>query len=87
MSAGHVTVWDMTKRASTPESAADLLMLSGVVRGCPDCADEQIFMPVDDGTETPHDLSASAYCCSACGAAILVDLFDEPAAAAVRGVA
>jgi hypothetical protein len=44
-------------------------------------------MPVDDGAETPHDLSAGAYCCTACGAAILVDLFDEPAAAGVRGVA
>jgi hypothetical protein len=87
LSAGRVTVWNMTKHASTPESAADLLMLSGVVRECPDCDAEQIFMPVDDGAETPHDLSASAYCCSACGAAILVDLFDEPAAAAVRGVA
>ena len=87
LSAGHVTVMGMTKRASTPESAADMLMLSGVVRVCPDCDVDQIFMPVDDGAETPHDLSASAYCCTACGAAILVDLFDEPAAAAVRGVA
>jgi hypothetical protein len=77
----------MMKRTSTPESAADLLMLSGVVRLCPDCDADQIFMPADDASETPHDLSASAYCCTACGAAILVDLFDEPAAAAVRGVA
>ena len=78
----------MMKRTSAPESAADLLMLAGVVRLCPDCDADQIFMRADDASETPPtDLSASAYCCTACGAAILVDLFDEPAAAAVRGVA
>ena len=79
----------MKKHAVTPanESAADLLMTSGVVRHCPDCDVDQIFMPVDDGFDPPHDLSAGAYCCSSCGAAILVDLFLEPAAAAVRGVA
>lgn len=77
----------MTKRSQSPASAADLLMMSGVVRECPDCAVDQIFVPVDDGTELPHDLSASACCCTTCGAAILVDLFLEPAAAAVRGIA
>jgi hypothetical protein len=77
----------MTKRSSSPTSAVDLLMMSGVVRECPDCAVAQIFVPVDDGAEIPHDLSASAHCCTTCGAAILIDLFLEPAAAAVRGVA
>ncbi len=74
----------MTKHA---ESAAELLMMSGVVRECPDCDVDQIFMPVDDAPEVPHDISASAYCCMTCGAAILVDLLVEPAAAGVRGVA
>lgn len=69
------------------ESAAELLMMSGVVRPCPDCDVEQIFVPVDDGSDSPHDLGARAYCCTSCGAAILVDLFVEPAAAGVRGVA
>lgn len=63
-------------------------MTSGVVRHCPDCDAHQIFMPVDDrAADHPIDLNASAYCCASCGAAILVDLFLEPAAAGVRGVA
>jgi hypothetical protein len=77
----------MTKRPLSPSAAADLLMMSGVVRECPDCAVDQIFVPVDDATESPHDLSASAYCCTTCGAAILVDVFLEPAVAGVRGIA
>ncbi len=77
----------MSKHTVSPDSAAELLMMSGVVRECPDCDVDQIFMPVDEGSDHPHDLSASAYCCTSCGAAILVDLFVEPAAAGVRGVA
>ena len=77
----------MTKRSPSPAAAADLLMTSGVVRHCSDCAVDQIFVPVDDGTDVLHGLSASAYCCTSCGAAILVDLFLTPAASVVRGVA
>ena len=44
---------DMMKRTNTPESAADLLMLSGVVRLCPDCDADQIFMLADDASEIP----------------------------------
>ena len=81
---------------TTAESAADLLMLSGVVRDCPDCAAEQIFVPVDDSRDTSrgaapgaaregaHDLSVGAYCCTGCGAAILLDLFLETPASARR---
>lgn len=87
LSVARVTVWGMTKRSPSPASAADLLMMSGVVRVCPDCAVDQIFVPVDDTADAPHDLSACAYCCAGCGAAILVDVFLEPAAAGVRGVA
>lgn len=43
---------------------ADLLMLSGVVRVCPDCRDERILLPADD---------AVAYCCTSCGAAVVID--------------
>jgi hypothetical protein len=56
---------------------AELLMLSGVVRSCPDCGDERIFVPiesVDDGS----------VCCTTCGAALLVDPPFEAAARAVH---
>ena len=77
----------MDEHTVSPQ-AADLLMTSGVVRRCPDCTMDQIFMPVDDtSSDHPLDLSASAYCCTSCGAAILIDLFLEPAVAGVRGVA
>jgi hypothetical protein len=45
-----------------------LLMLSGVSRPCPDCADDRVFVPADDID------AAGAYCCTACGAALLVDV-------------
>jgi hypothetical protein len=45
---------------------ADLLMLSGVVRSCPDCHDDRIFVPIDN---TP----AGEYCCTSCGAGLLID--------------
>jgi hypothetical protein len=48
---------------------ADLLMLSGVARTCPDCHDERIFVPID---------AAGEFCCTICGAALLIDpVFDE----------
>jgi len=63
----------------TAELAADLLMLSGVVRDCPDCAAERIFVATDDGPDP-----GVAYCCATCGAAILVDLFLDSASAAIK---
>jgi uncharacterized protein (DUF983 family) len=54
---------------------ADLLMLSGMVRLCPDCGDERIFVPID----TPDD---AAMCCTMCGAALLVDPLVDRALAA-----
>jgi hypothetical protein len=49
-----------------------LLMLSGVSRPCPDCADDRVFMPADDA-EAP-----GAYCCTDCGAALLIEVgFDD----------
>jgi hypothetical protein len=48
-----------------------LLMLTGVARPCPDCADERVFMPADDG-EAP-----GAFCCTDCGAALLIDVEVE----------
>jgi hypothetical protein len=50
---------------------ADLLMLSGVVRSCPDCHDERIFLPAGAILlESVHD---GEYCCTGCGAALLID--------------
>ena len=48
-----------------------LLMLSGVSRPCPDCVDDRVFVPADDAEEP------GAYCCTVCGAAVLVDIDAE----------
>jgi hypothetical protein len=53
--------------------AADLLMLTGVARPCPDCHADRIFVPVDDDC----DRSACEYCCTTCGAAMLIDPFFD----------
>jgi hypothetical protein len=47
---------------------AEVLMLSGVARFCPDCLDHSVFVPVDD-----CDRDRCEYCCAACGAAIVID--------------
>lgn len=47
--------------------SADILMLHGVARTCPDCNGERIFVPVDEGAES------SDLCCTECGAAVLAD--------------
>jgi hypothetical protein len=67
----------------TAESA-DQLVMWGVARECPDCGDDQIFVPVDDD---PSGRDTGAYCCATCGAAILVDLLAAPATAAASGAA
>ena len=45
------------------ETTADLMLMTGVLARCGDCASEQILMPVDDTGE---------YCCTVCDAAVLV---------------
>ncbi len=65
---------------NTAELAADLLMMSGVVRDCPDCAAERIFVSTDDQL----DPGVGAYCCTTCGAAILMDLFLDITPAVTR---
>jgi hypothetical protein len=50
------------------DNLADILMVSGVSRSCPDCLDVRIFVPADD--EHPD---TAAYCCTDCGAAVLID--------------
>jgi len=46
-----------------------MLMQSGVSHPCPDCADERLFVPAD--LDDP-----GAFCCTVCGAAVLVDVVD-----------
>lgn len=52
----------------TMDDRAELSMISGIVLVCPDCLDERIFVSIDgcerDGCE---------FCCTSCGAAVLVD--------------
>ncbi|MGH3504346.1 MAG: hypothetical protein ACRDQA_26120 [Nocardioidaceae bacterium] len=57
---------------------ADLLMLQGMTRVCPDCGDERIFIPVDDA---PGEADHGAFCCTSCGAAVLLDPDLSPAPA------
>ncbi|HET7172773.1 MAG TPA: hypothetical protein VFI30_00670 [Nocardioidaceae bacterium] len=47
---------------------ATLLMLGGVFRRCPDCQGDRIFLPADGGPGESGEI-----CCTACGAALLVD--------------
>lgn len=42
---------------------ADLMLRTGVLARCSDCAGEQILMPVDDTGE---------YCCTVCDAPVLL---------------
>ena len=60
LSVGCVTVEDMD----------DVLMRTGTVGWCPDCADERILVAVEDGPD---------YCCTDCDAAVL--LIDVPVTA------
>jgi len=46
----------------------DLLLLTSVVHTCTDCGDERIFVVAEGST---HD--SGEYCCTYCGAAIIVD--------------
>jgi hypothetical protein len=48
--------------------SADILMLHGVARDCPDCVGERIFVPVDE-----TGLDSCELCCTDCGAAVLAD--------------
>jgi uncharacterized protein (DUF983 family) len=46
----------------------DLLLMRGVARPCPDCAEERLFVPADPETADYGD-----FCCTWCGAALLID--------------
>ncbi len=59
---------------------ADSLMLTGIVRECPDCRDERILVLVDD-----CDADGCDYCCTTCGAAVLIDPICDYAVLATRG--
>ncbi len=50
------------------DEKADMLLLQGVARPCPDCAEERLFVPA----EIEND-EVGEYCCTWCGAALLID--------------
>ncbi len=50
------------------EHGVDMLLLKGVARPCPDCAEERRFVPAD--AERPD---VAEYCCTWCGAGLLID--------------
>ncbi len=78
LSVERATVGDMDNRA-------DLLMVGSVVSGCADCGGERIFVPVDDSCGG----GACEFCCTTCGAAILIDplITRAEATAAIRSLA
>lgn len=47
---------------------AEILMLSGVVQTCPDCLGDRIFVSIDECAGDQCE-----FCCTECGAAILID--------------
>ncbi|MGH3365708.1 MAG: hypothetical protein ACRDOY_00705 [Nocardioidaceae bacterium] len=53
--------------ATASATAADNLMLTGMVQRCPDCAEERIFVVPDCG-DCPG--GSGDYCCTQCGAAV-----------------
>jgi hypothetical protein len=56
---------------------AELLMLTSVVRTCPDCIDERVFVAIDPD-------AAFEYACADCGAAIMIDPALDRGASANR---
>jgi hypothetical protein len=52
---------------------AEVLMLTGVARACPDCRGERIFVPAE-----ACDGDTCEYCCTSCGAAVMIDPSLEP---------
>jgi hypothetical protein len=50
------------------EPGVDMLLLKGVARPCPDCAEERLFVPAD--SDRPD---IAEYCCTWCGAGLLID--------------
>jgi hypothetical protein len=51
---------------------ADILMLTGIEWNCPDCAQMQVFV-APEGCE--ESTSACDFCCTQCGAALLINPF------------
>lgn len=65
------------------DNRASLLMSDSVVSVCGDCSDERIFVPVDADCDT----RTCEFCCTTCGAAILIDPFIAEPRSAARVVA
>ena len=53
---------------SVMDDSVDMLLLKGVARPCPDCAEERLFVPAD--LDRPD---IAEYCCTWCGAGLLID--------------
>ncbi len=51
---------------------ADRLLLEGLARPCPDCAEERLFVAADLHLD-PDRGEPAEYCCTWCGAALLID--------------
>lgn len=58
---------------------AETLMLSGVARECPDCRGERIFVSVDQ-----CDGDRCEFCCTSCGAAVMIDPVCDDAVITAR---
>jgi hypothetical protein len=64
------------------DNRADVLMLSGIVRVCSDCGDERIFVSIDE-----CEAEGCEFCCTSCGAAMLIDPLCDVTTVTARRVA
>ncbi len=61
--------------------SSETLMLNGVTALCPDCGDNRLFVPVEDGCA----FDGCEFCCTSCDAAVfLLDVLDNTGVAHPR---
>jgi hypothetical protein len=60
----------------------DMLLMRGVARPCPDCSEERLFVPAD-----PDQSDGGEFCCTWCGAALLIDPAHVAVGSPARDVA
>ncbi len=61
------------------EDPAEILMRSGIVRSCRDCRADRIFVSIDE-----CDADGCEFCCTVCGAAVLIDPLCDAAVVAAQ---
>lgn len=60
--------WHWSGTIARMDHDVDMLLFKGVARPCPDCAEERLFVPAD-----LDRADIAEYCCTWCGAGLLID--------------